>query len=603
MGFIILYQVGNQIFLHQAISHDDEALESEGDCAAVPGKNGYSSLCIEASLFKGWNEMPRDSPEEMASLLAIAPKKTEQAASTTTSLPDTPGTSGLQGGLRGDEKRLVSEEKKPSPAVEAQPEALEGLLWDLVWKMGGGNQSHEAPDKHPHSHSHVAPETQHKKPVAFMAKKVDPKPKKRLSAKRLTELQNNLDDKLQAQARRRDEHRAIKALSAAANSTGAESASISHMTPWAQNLMEEMHQMQEHMEHYHKERTDHAAAFASAFSAYAASEQAAHAQQPPEDSMTPWAHNLEDLQHDLEHRMEVRDRHHAEHEAAHKAMNDRIEAAAKVDTASPFMNEINSLGRELCEDPQRHDSLACAQFVHPDEQVAASQHTSHRDSHADSMMHLQLLEKHMDQLAKDREHDDEDIRKESTDFLQELCADPARKSYPSCVHLSATTSVAPTTTGKGSRFRASVDSSSASANDHQHKAVQHVVELQWTPLTESEVASRPHNVDALPFVMGRRELRGHHWEGRIPKVACVTVLPHGKVTEVLMQYFMDNYNLQSYEGQRELVIVYHSSDAEAARIAHLYADGTSVKAAGAHSGDTHTISYSLPLWRLGGERC
>jgi len=44
---------------------------------------------------------------------------------------------------------------------------------------------------------------------------------------------------------------------------------------------------------------------------------------------------------------------------------------------------------------------------------------------------------------------------------------------------------------------------------------------------------------------------------------------------------MDNYKLQDYDGARELVIVYHQADAEAARIAHLYADGTTIKAAAA----------------------
>jgi hypothetical protein len=202
----------------------------------------------------------------------------------------------------------------------------------------------------------------------------------------------------------------------------------------------------------------------------------------------------------------------------------------------------------------------------------------------------------MEQLHKDQEHDDAEIRQQSEISLKELCADPARKSYPICVQTSATTTAAPT--HSNSNLRAGAKSSQAVAASSAPKLVEYPTVLQWTPLTDSEVSRKSHHVSDPALSMNRKQLLGHHWTGKIPKVACVTVLPEGKVTENLMKYFMDNYKLQNYEGSRELVLVYHNTDAQAARIAHLYTDGTSVKAAAAHGSEVFpsATAYRYGAW-------
>lgn len=140
--------------------------------------------------------------------------------------------------------------------------------------------------------------------------------------------------------------------------------------------------------------------------------------------------------------------------------------------------------------------------------------------------------------------------------------------------------------------------SSAAVEKQAEKPIEYPSVLQWTPLQDSDVSHRPNHVNAAPLFMTRKELRGHHWEGKIPKVACVTVLPQGRITESLMKYFMDNYKLQHYAGERELVIVYHKDDKEAARIAHLHADGTTIKAAAAHGSEAFpsATAYRYGAW-------
>jgi len=259
------------------------------------------------------------------------------------------------------------------------------------------------------------------------------------------------------------------------------------------------------------------------------------------------------------------------------------------------MDEIDALGRELCQDPARRDSPSCAQFLHPHSTASPKEHTAEK-KHENAMAHIKLLEKHLDQLEKEREHENEEIRKESTEFMKELCADPARHSYPACARLMAK----PNTAAASAAAPAAGKLRSSTATKNSHHAASQPHTLHWTAMNESETTGSPHqqHMGASPLLMHREELRGAHWEGKIPKVACITVLPQGQVTEILMRYFMDNYNLQHYDGSRELVIVYHSEDKEASRIAHLYADGASVKAAAARgeSGFPSATAYRYGAW-------
>jgi len=294
------------------------------------------------------------------------------------------------------------------------------------------------------------------------------------------------------------------------------------------------------------------------------------------DLMTPWAHKLDDLTHDIQHHMEQRTKERAEHAAARKATHDARLAGAHAKAASrdvsPLLQEVETLGAQLCQDPKRRNTTACAHFLHPDADIVDSR-VAHKHA-ADA--HKHLMERHMQQLHKDQGHDDAEIRQQSEAFLRELCADPARKSYPSCAHF-LTTTVAPVRSS--SNLRAASKSLKEDGASTAPKLVEYPTSLQWTPLTDAEVSRKTHHVGDAVVSMNRKHLLGHHWVGKIPKVVCVCVLPEGAVTETLMKYFMDNYRLQNYEGTRELMLVYHNTDAEAARVAHLYVDGTSVKAA------------------------
>jgi len=303
--------------------------------------------------------------------------------------------------------------------------------------------------------------------------------------------------------------------------------------------------------------------------------------------VTPWAHNLEDKMHDLQEHMEVRKKERSEHAATQAADHAARIAAAhaateKVAPRSAFRDEIDRLGREMCEDPARRGRAACAQFLHPNGTVVHTAHTGEK-AHDNAMAHIKLLETHLEQLEKDRTHDNEEISNESREFLREMCADPARHSYPSCARFLPTE--APTSRLGAPAAPVALKAAAAPEVAASISAPEYPHVLRWAPPKSSLAFDWTQHAGASQLMMSRKELRVSHWDGKIPKVGCVTVLPEGRVTESLMTYFLDNYKLQHYEGERELVLVYHDKDKEAARIAHLYADGKTVKAASARGAD------------------
>lgn len=441
---------------------------------------------MEAQLFRGWNELPPESPEELEGLMQVSPKRTtepQQAAA---------------GNLRAGTNDLqVSDEASEIKAPQTPPSSRKT-------SMRGAAKARTA----------------EKKPVT----------------ESLTELQQALELKMEASAQKRAEHRALRALHSASTATEEATPSGDGMTAWAHNLDDIMHELQDHMKARHKARAEHAAV------------------------------------------------HAASHAAATSHQN---QASPQPGGTSQLLSEVQALGEKMCQDPERRDRPACAQFRHSStaesslsaESRLRRQH--HKERHEDAMAHIKLLEKHLEDLKKEQAHDTEEIQHASTEILKELCADPARNSYPICASvLPATTTPAPAAT-KGLRGKSS-----------------EVHNLHWSAVKNQPKQDRPLHSGVSQLVLHRRALRGAHWEGKIPKVACITVLPQGHVTETLMKYFMDNYKLQHYDGERQLVIIYHSADHEASRIAHLYADGSSIIAAAARGGGAFpsATAYRYGSW-------
>merc|ERR1711871_588975 len=112
--------------------------------------------------------------------------------------------------------------------------------------------------------------------------------------------------------------------------------------------------------------------------------------------------------------------------------------------------------------------------------------------------------------------------------------------------------------------------------------------LQWSkpmPTVHHHKAKSPDFLEPAnkgPVVVFKSDVRHMHWTGKLPKVAAIAWVKGDRKHRARMMYFVDNFKLQDYEGERELLLVYHYKDIFAANIVAKYIDNTTVKAVVAH---------------------
>jgi len=81
------------------------------------------------------------------------------------------------------------------------------------------------------------------------------------------------------------------------------------------------------------------------------------------------------------------------------------------------------------------------------------------------------------------------------------------------------------------------------------------------------------------FKVSQKQVQFAKWQGRIPKVACIAAIPSGSDAQFRLKYFLDNFALQTYEGPRQLILVYQSSNTKLDELVRENADGRYIKAA------------------------
>merc|ERR1719261_1020533 len=108
------------------------------------------------------------------------------------------------------------------------------------------------------------------------------------------------------------------------------------------------------------------------------------------------------------------------------------------------------------------------------------------------------------------------------------------------------------------------------------------------------------------MVVRPHELGSAKWVGDfIPKVGCITVIPSTRSAMAYARYFLesfiDNFRAQTYEGQKQLILVHHANNTEAAALISHYADDKTVKAAAAFGGPLPSNSaYRFGAWSADG---
>eukprot|EP00747_Dinoflagellata_sp_TGD_P163650 gnl/TRDRNA2_/TRDRNA2_182550_c0_seq1.p1 gnl/TRDRNA2_/TRDRNA2_182550_c0~~gnl/TRDRNA2_/TRDRNA2_182550_c0_seq1.p1 ORF type:complete len:607 (+),score=120.96 gnl/TRDRNA2_/TRDRNA2_182550_c0_seq1:66-1886(+) len=284
------------------------------------------------------------------------------------------------------------------------------------------------------------------------------------------------------------------------------------------------------------------------------------------DHLTPWARDLMALEERMEARLHKLQHDHAEVEARHHAEEVARQERHKVQSKKSLRSTHSS-------DAATHAAADRASLA------------EHLATYNKGLAHMEAEHKKWEEL----------LTSKVTAFEHDLCADPRRKHYAVCAQFlnesegsaeSAGTEQPATSTAapRASGFLASsiVDDGS----------------LHW----RSVVAWSSEKASPSPKLIQREELANAHWAGKIPKVACVTVIPSSAGAMAYARYFLmnfiENFRAQSYEGPKQLVLVYHSNNTEAAMLVKRYADGTFVKGVGAFGPEEvpSTTAYRYGAW-------
>lgn len=117
--------------------------------------------------------------------------------------------------------------------------------------------------------------------------------------------------------------------------------------------------------------------------------------------------------------------------------------------------------------------------------------------------------------------------------------------------------------------------------------------LKWRPVTSFNVGS-----DDKIVSFARENLVNVSWQGMAPKVGCITTVSSRVNSPSQLKNAVDNFKLQSYEGTKQLVLVYHNADVEAQHLIAKHADGVFVKGVAAR-GDGEfpsTIAWRFGAW-------
>jgi hypothetical protein len=101
--------------------------------------------------------------------------------------------------------------------------------------------------------------------------------------------------------------------------------------------------------------------------------------------------------------------------------------------------------------------------------------------------------------------------------------------------------------------------------------------LHWSSVKALSHSIVTGHARETKVVVGKRDVRHLHWAGAIPKVSCITAISYSRHVRARMMYFIDNFKLQDYEGPRQLLLVYHYLDTDAAELVQKYADGFYIK--------------------------
>lgn len=342
------------------------------------------------------------------------------------------------------------------------------------------------------------------------------------------------------------------------------------LTPWAKDLLEQQERAQaesdaeteQHHEPTAEEKRTVLEWQAQVDKLGATIHHALHA-----DSNAVWAIDLESLKHRLEIQMSYHMRRYTGHdEKVFAIRHDQLEKLEEALHASPnahFRTGWDKLGSSLFELQQMRVRLEFEMSSHALRQHGAPRPSSAAENGGQTKEQLEVG------------HDEASPPKNMTTHIAANMVE-LEKGLADLV---------------SDRFKHApvIEATTAPPTGFLHK------QLLWSSVSAMSGSILIGGASHTHQVVSKRELRHLQWSGTIPKVSCITTISFSRHTRARMMYFVDNFKLQDYEGERQLLLVYHSSDTEAAELVKKYADGSTIKGVAAPSGSSENFPTNQAL--------
>jgi hypothetical protein len=288
-----------------------------------------------------------------------------------------------------------------------------------------------------------------------------------------------------------------------------------------------------------------------------------------ESSLTPWAQDLMALQARLEKGMELSRSRRLRHNMTR--------------VPQTLVAAIHDFGEILCKEPHRWNYSACAMFLVPRSNVPDFSTKPKQTSQLRGGMaeHTAAFG-----VAKSSHKAwQQDFAKEVADYGRELCSDPRRLNYTSCAQfmlhgVEGGTSISGSSAPSDALAAQAIVEEGRPRSANLRGTTPYMDRLHWTGIVKQLHEGKGTRGHPRIAQVSREQIQDAKWQGRIPKVACITVVPARSDTPIRLKYFLKNFQLQRYEGPRQLVLVYQSSDIKLGELLRSYADGTYIKTAG-----------------------
>jgi len=321
---------------------------------------------------------------------------------------------------------------------------------------------------------------------------------------------------------------------------------------------------------------------------------------------TAWAHSIEVLQARMEARHDrLRSVHKKHSQIAHETFVELINKTADAiqhGSPSKWAQHLEHT-KDVLEARLRERKLVRQQHRAEMEKhglnVASSHHSHHNESLESWTQSIMDLQTHIKSVYDENRARIAEIAKAKAnqaklDILANFTSHSAEShSAPSKRALRAQS-------GQQTQERQGQQSSPSASRAQPRRAFRgstYQNSLEWRHV-KTWRSAQPASKIRGTTVLSTEQLRQAHWQGMMPKVACIAAIPSGDDARARVQHFIENWNLQTYEGPRQLILVYSHSDHDLRHLLQIYADGTFVKAVAARSNGAvpSTLALRFGAW-------